>query len=301
MKKVVVTGATSMIGIATIQECLKRGISVIAIVREGTKRLARLPKSDLLEVIECSLEHLGTYRPDIHDVDVFYHFAWGATLKNEGRFDAEAQEPNIRYALDAVRLAQWLRVRKFVGAGSQMEYGPQNGVLTKDTPAAPVTAYGIAKYAAGRMAAILCEALDMSFVWGRILSVYGPHDNEDTLIRYLIESCLSGKTAELTPCEQIWDYLYEDDAGRAFYAMGASEKANGVYCVGCGKGRSLRDYVKEIQRVCGGGELFLGAKPYGRNQIMHLEADISHLVEDTGWKPTTSFFDGIKRCIESVR
>lgn len=31
---------------------------------------------------------------------------------------------------------------------------------------------------------------------------------------------------------------------------------------------------------------------------MHLEADISRLTEDTGWKPQTSFEKGIKKTIE---
>ena len=44
--RVVVTGATSMIGVALIKECIKNSDQVLAIVRKGTKRLNRLPKSD---------------------------------------------------------------------------------------------------------------------------------------------------------------------------------------------------------------------------------------------------------------
>ena len=33
---------------------------------------------------------------------------------------------------------------------------------------------------------------------------------------------------------------------------------------------------------------------------MHLEADISRLTEDTGWKPQTSFDEGIIKTIESM-
>lgn len=44
MKKIAVTGATSMIGIALIEECVKKNIEVSAIVRK-TKNINRLPVS----------------------------------------------------------------------------------------------------------------------------------------------------------------------------------------------------------------------------------------------------------------
>lgn len=37
MKKIVITGATSMIGIALIEQCIKKNIEVLAIVRKKLK------------------------------------------------------------------------------------------------------------------------------------------------------------------------------------------------------------------------------------------------------------------------
>ena len=58
MKRIVVTGATSMIGVALIEECVKNNIEVLAIVRGQSTRLGRLPKSALIEIAECSLDEL---------------------------------------------------------------------------------------------------------------------------------------------------------------------------------------------------------------------------------------------------
>lgn len=301
MRKVVITGATSMIGTALIKSCLKHDVKVVALVRQGTKRLDRLPKSDLLEVVYCGLNDLKVYEPITADADVFYHFSWASTLKNGGRFDPEAQEPNIRYTLDAVRLAKRFGCKKFVGAGSQAEYGLSDKPLTKDTPIRPYMAYGVAKYAAGRLAEMLCTTLDMDFVWGRILSVYGPHDNENTLIRYIIESFMDNHQPELTPGEQVWDYLYEDDAGDAFFALGESQQTKGVYNVGSGISRPLKDYVQTIQAVTQStSPAILGARSYGKNQVMFLQADIHDLTRDTGWVPKTSFKKGIQNIIDIV-
>ncbi len=37
-----------------------------------------------------------------------------------------------------------------------------------------------------------------------------------------------------------------------------------------------------------------GAVPYAKKQVMHLEADISDLKADFGWKPEIDFREGIR-------
>ena len=58
MQRIIVTGATSMIGVALIEECIKHGTEVYAVVREGSKKRSRLPESSLIKFADCSLEHL---------------------------------------------------------------------------------------------------------------------------------------------------------------------------------------------------------------------------------------------------
>ena len=58
MKKIAVTGGTSMIGIALIEECVKKNIEVLAIVRKKTKNINRLPVSKNIHILECDLEDL---------------------------------------------------------------------------------------------------------------------------------------------------------------------------------------------------------------------------------------------------
>ena len=42
----------------------------------------------------------------------------------------------------------------------------------------------------------------------------------------------------------------------------------------------------------------IGEREYNPDQVMHLVADISELVADTGYKPTTPFLEGIKKTVE---
>ena len=63
MKKIVVTGATSMLGVATIEECLNQGVEVVAIVHRNSKNFYRLPQSGRLKIIELDLDELKSYTP----------------------------------------------------------------------------------------------------------------------------------------------------------------------------------------------------------------------------------------------
>ena len=57
MKRIVVTGATSMIGTALIEECIRHNIEVYAVVRAGSSKTKHLPESARIHQIECEMDN----------------------------------------------------------------------------------------------------------------------------------------------------------------------------------------------------------------------------------------------------
>lgn len=298
-KTYVLSGATGMIGRALIAELLSRGDRVIALVRPESRRNS-LEAHENLTILQCGLSDYATYQPTMQ-ADAFLHLAWAATTGG-GREDVDLQLANIRYTLDAVWLAHRFGCTAFLGAGSQAEYGPTDVALNGSTPTDPQSGYGIAKYTAGKLSRTLCRQLGMRHNWARILSIYGEGDGNGTLIMYLIRTLLAGETPELTPCEQIWDYLYVADAARALLAIADRGVDGKVYPVGSGNGRPLAAYVQTLRdAVDPAAQVKFGAKAYYPHQPMYLVADISELAADTGFAPAVTFADGICRVIAWVR
>ena len=296
MKSIVITGATGMIGSALTRCILEQGMNVLCIIRKNTVRLGNLPQSERLKIIYANLfeynrlEIPGNY-------DTFYHFAWEETVGID-RDSADAQVVNIQYTLDAVRLAKRLGCKKFIGIGSQAEYGLVAEPLKPETPANPESAYGITKYAAGKLSRLLCAQLGMQFNWARILSVFGLSDGLHTLIMYTINKLQAGQQPEFTKCEQIWDYLYCDDAAKALLAVGEKGIDGKTYSLGSGKGKKLSEYLTSIRDIVApDATLRFGDKPYYPHQPMYLVADISELTKDTGWTPEISFEEGIRKLV----
>lgn len=207
--------------------------------------MSNLPEDSRVKVVECNLSDYDSLELD-DKYDAFIHLAWEKTF-GSSRDDAEEQTRNIQYTLDACRLAHRCGCKVFAGAGSQAEYGVQSVDLTPDLPVKPESGYGIAKLAAGKLSAMLCKSLGMCQNWVRILSVYGPNDGENTLISYVIRELKAGRSPELTKCEQIWDYLYSDDAGDAILAIVEKGVDGKAYPLGSGDGRKLSDYIEVIR------------------------------------------------------
>lgn len=294
---ILLTGATGMIGTAIIREALAQNYKITCIVRKNSSRIKNIPRHQNVKIVECNIdEYKNLNLNEKHDI--FIHLAWDKTFGNS-RDDVDIQLQNIGYTLDAVRLAKRCGCSVFIGAGSQAEYGIQNEDLTPALPVNPESGYGIAKFAAGKFSRLLCAQLGIRFSWLRILSVYGNYDGTHTLISYVINELKSGRSPELTKCEQDWDYLYCDDAARAFLAVAKKGIDGKFYPLGSGHGRKLGEYIKDIQKIVNPNiPLEFGKKEYYPHQPMHLVADISELTKDTEWKPEVSFVEGVKKIAE---
>ena len=296
MKRLVVTGATGMIGSAIVSCALSRGYKVLCLVRKDSQRLENIPQDKNVSFLPANLSDLATV--ELHgEYDTFIHLGWDKTYGNF-RDDVDAQLDNIRYTIDAVRLAKKAGCSVFVGAGSQAEYGPVANPLTPDTPTNPESGYGIAKLSAGLFAHLLCKQIGLRFNWIRILSVYGPKDASHTLVKYVISELLAGRSPELTPCNQVWDYCDARDVARAFLDVSERGQDGKFYVLGSGTGHPLHEYLTVIQNIINPLiPLGFGEKPYFPHQPMYLVADISALNKDVGWSPSIRFEDGIRDVI----
>ncbi|MBR5739178.1 MAG: NAD(P)-dependent oxidoreductase [Lachnospiraceae bacterium] len=301
IRSAVVTGATGMLGATLVRVLLREGIAVTAVIRPGSKKRGNLPEeAEGLTVVECDLSELRDLTLP-KKIDAFFHFAWEGPY-GERRNDPELQQQNVRNVMNAVRTAARLGAKVFLGAGSQAEYGRQTGKLTPETPCRPETEYGKAKFDASVLGRALASTLRIDFIWTRILSVYGPFDNDYTLISSAIRSLLKTGRFAATAGEQVWDYLFSEDAAEWFYRLAVCGRGNETYVLGSGEERTLRDYLTELKEVAAPeGEIAFGEIPYREGQVMYLTADIGKTVSDTEYAPKTAFSDGIAKTLDWIR
>ncbi len=216
----------------------------------------------------------------------------------EYRNDAELSIANVVGSLYLWKVLYETGCLQLIAAGSQAEYGPHPAALTEDLPTNPQTTYGASKLALGVLLRQLCASAGMRLAWVRVLSLYGPGDDDKHLVPRLIATLLRGERPPLTPGEQVWDYLHVDDAADAFRAV-AETNAVGVFNLGSGNPVRLRDFIVAVRDAIDSNlPLGFGQVPYRPDQVMYLVADIGRISAVTGWRPRIGLQQGIQETID---
>ena len=139
--------------------------------------------------------------------DAVLHFAWDG-VGSLGRSDLATQEKNLAMSKAFFSWAKAHGVKRFFFAGSQAEMG--RGTREEPLPASP---YGEKKLAFSEYG--LKNHGDMEFIDLRIYSIYGKGDHERSLVKTLVRNTLRGTETELGSGNKIWNFMAEEDFGRA--------------------------------------------------------------------------------------
>lgn len=292
---VCITGATGVIGRALVKNLILQKTKIVVFVSKYSQRVDSLFENDLIRIVRADLSEYSNLDCELLSLscDVFVHLAWQGTF-GDSRDNISLQSQNILYSLDAIALAKRMGARKYIGIGSQAEYGITNEVISSYTPTNPISGYGIAKLSSCLLAKKRCAQLDLEFNWVRVLSVFGEGDRENSLIMNLIHCFKRGVKPNCTNAEQIWDYLYSKDAASALLKI-AERGANGlIYILGSGRPRRLKDYIESVRKIMAPNiSVEYGKIDYYIDTNYFMVADIKDL-NKLGWYPAFSFEEGIR-------
>lgn len=295
--KVVVTGATSFIGAPLTGRLLAEENEVFAVIRPGSKNRGRLmeqaaERAQACHLIELELGEIRKLAKLVAAADRWVHIGWdGAGSDNRTRRDV--QQRNVVQSLEAVRTAAEIGCSRFLFTGSQAEYGIRHELTDETALCSPVSEYGIAKVQFHEQAKPLCRELGMEYIHARIYSVYGPGDHPWSLIETCLKTWREGGVMSLGPCTQKWNFLYLADVVEALVCL-LTEGQSGVYNIASTDTRPLKAYIEELFQLCGrrGGYCY-GERPQNAEGAADLIPDIGKICRETGWRPTTTFAEGI--------
>ncbi len=296
--RVLVTGGSGFVGSHTVRALLRAGAEIAVLLRSPNSCVRLEDVLTQVKVIHGDLAALSAAWPEIEAFapEAIAHLAWDGVMNSA--HDDLAQAANVGRSIELMEWGLRAGIRCFVGLGSQAEYGPCSARIRENQPTRPVTLYGVSKLATGQVLGRMASVMNVPFSWLRLFSSYGPDDDPAWMMSYLIDTLLDGSRPSLTACEQVWDYIFVEDAARAIVAA-IEHSASGTFNLGAGRGVRLADIVTQVRDLIDPNlPLGFGERPYGHRQVMHLEADITALVEATGWQPQVPLAEGLKSTVE---
>ena len=301
MSRLLVTGAGGFVGAAVADLAARNGHSVTALVRNpSSPRAVALAGRCAIAVANLSDRDavravLAQARP--HCV---IHSAWEG-VGGPARA-GDIQLDNIRTSVELLDSAIAVGARRFIGIGSQAEYGRHDRRIDESATTEPFLLYGAAKLSTCHLTRQRASEAGIGFAWLRLFSPYGPGDNPNWLIPSVATQILAGQTPRTSAGTQKWDYLHIADCAQGILAAAVTESAQGVFNLSSGRAVTVRSIVERIRDLaCPGLQLTFGDIPFGPNQIMHLEGDSSRLSAATGWTPSIMIEDGLATVVDSLR
>ena len=297
--KILITGATGFIGSWTARYFLSRGDEVIAPTRTGQYR--RLEPLDNLKLVPGDLLDEKFVRGifEARRPEVVIHMAADGVTSDQ-RADEALQKSNYKMTMALIDAAADSGVKRFIGLGSQAEYGVHNKRIDETASPAPGNFYGVYKLKAALDGMEKCRTKKMDFAWLRLFSTFGPRDNDGYLIPFVIKSFLKGEPPKLTDCYQVWDYLYVEDIPKLIArVIDCKERFNGVYNLCSGDAVTLREVVliiRDLARARVKPEF--GAIEHRPDGLMHLEGDNTKFHNTFGWADLTRIDQGLHKTVE---
>ncbi len=297
--RVLVTGAAGFVGANLVRTLVERPESVHGIVRPETDgwRLEGLPTRFHLHRIDLTnaadVGHVvRSVRPDII-VHLAKHRGDPHTLDYRG-----AYATNVHATLNLLEAAAQLsNLRRFVHAGSSLEYDLERSPLREDDPSTPVTVHGVTKAAATALCLHFARRHRVPVVVLRLFTVYGPWEDPGRFVPRLLRSVLGGPPLRLTREGLRHDWIYVADVVDACCrAMDEDLVTGHVINVGTGRQSSNEELVRIVEDAAGravprDAETFPD-RPWDSATWV---ADVSKAREYLRWSATTSLRDGLAR------
>ena len=273
--RILVTGARGFVGAEVVKQLLDHEHHVIAVDRtpaaNGFRASERGPGRLSVEVVDLADGARVHALLDAHRPEATIHLAWYA---QPGDYLVSSQNlESLPMTVRLVEAALSSGCRKFVMAGTCVEYAVKDSPLVEDDPADPRSLYAACKHAAWWVVRDLAAVAGAELSWGRIFHIHGPGEDQRRLVPWVARELRAGRTVELTDGTQVRDHLHVADVAAGLTTLLAPGAA-GIYNVCSGQPVTLRQVLDRVGEIIGRRDLLrFGARPHRLGEIMYLAGD----------------------------
>jgi len=247
-KKILITGANGFMGRNLVNSLVQSDNEIFAFVYPNAKTDFTFPFAKNLHIISCDLNDIFDYENIIpNNISVMYHLAWHG-VSPELRNDLDAQIVNIPLSLKCMDFAAKKKIRKVIFPGSTNEYLFYGKPLNKNAVPTPKDAYGSTKVALRYLCEQFAAQHGIEFIYTIIAGIYAADRRDNNVIFYTIDKLLHKEKPSLTKLEQLWDYVYIDDACKMLISLFEYSGNYDTFNIATGEGNSQLDILEIVSR-----------------------------------------------------
>lgn len=312
-RRVLVTGATGMVGSWLVKELVAAHAYVVALVMDADPQTELYRSGDVsrVSVVSGALEDLPTLERAVtlHEIDTVFHLGAQTIVGIAYRAPLFTFESNIRgtYNLLEVCRRHATLVRRVVVASSDKAYGEQPLPYSEDMPLAGRRPYEVSKSCTDLLAQCYHHTYGVPVAIARCGNIYGGGDlNWSRIVPGTIRDGLQGRRPIIrSDGTCLRDYIYVKDVVGAYLrlaeATGEGPATGEAFNFSDESPRSVLDMVAAVQRVMGCEHLVPDVRNDAPGEIPHQYLSAVKARSVLGWSPAFSLDQGMDETVAWYR
>ncbi|MFT8469880.1 dTDP-glucose 4,6-dehydratase [Oenococcus sp.] len=236
-----------------------------------------------------------------YDFDAVVNFAAESHVDRSILHPELFVQTNVEGTVNLLQTAKKYGIKKFLQVSTDEVYGSlgKSGYFNEETPLAPNSPYSASKAAADLEVRAFYETYGLNVNITRTSNNYGPYQFPEKLIPLMVTNGMTGKQLPIYgDGENIRDWLYVEDHGRAIDLVLHNGKPGEIYNVGGHNEKTNNQIVHLIVDNLG---LSADRIKYVADRLGHdrrYAIDPSKIKRELGWEPTIMFDEGIVKTID---
>lgn len=308
--KVLVTGAEGFIGSHLVEQLLKKGFKVRALVQYNSFSnrgwLEDIKKSKNLEIIFGDIRSLDMTKDLTKGISKVFHLAALISIPYSYKTPDSYFETNVKGTLNILESSKSNKVKKVVITSTSEVYGTANYVpIDEMHPIQTQSPYSASKYSADKIAEAYALSFEIPVVIARPFNNYGPRQSTRAIIPTIITQLVNGKSLNLGKVDTFRDFIYVKDTAEALIKLSNSKfrKAE-VFNICSGNTNSIKEIAFRISKILKKEFKYKLEKKRLRpkkSEVQILHGCNKKIKNKIGWKPKLNFNSGLKKTIEWFR
>mgnify|MGYP000926860025 FL=1 len=301
MARCLVVGGNGFIGSHLSERLLREGYEVAVLDRfkSGVNNLWEI--SGQIEIFRGSYLDQELLRTAMEGMDYVFHYASSTTPATSIADPVYEIESNL---LGSVRLLQIARdegVKKviFPSSGGTIYGEPKRLPVREEDCALPSNPYAISKWAVERYLHHFHELYGLDYLILRYSNPYGerqsPYGKQGVIPIFLNRIKHNQRPVIYGDGSMVRDYIYINDIIEATSILFERVIKDKVFNVGSGIGVSLNEIIKTMYSIFGEEIRPIYEINSSRTYVTSIVLDIAKIETKTGWKPSTSIEEGIRK------
>lgn len=312
--RVLITGGAGFIGSHIVDGCLQAGHQPFVIDNLSSGSPENLPEhAKLFEIDVCDQPRLFQVFNEVRP-DVVCHQAAQMSVSRSVREPAFDAQVNILGLIQVFDEAVRVGCKRIVFASSGgVLYGDVSEPADENTPSAPISPYGISKWAGEQYLQFYVREHGVTGVALRYANVYGPRQNphgEAGVVAIFSKKMLAGEAVTINGDGKYdRDYVFGPDVAAANLRAFTADIAGGFMAFNIGTGlktdvNQLEEMVRRQAQQVWSSTGKTGTVPtpkHGPDRAGDLRSsviDAARAEQILGWQPSVSIADGIQKTVQ---